>query len=240
MNMQTANQTGDQVISQLQIGDMEAAFSILAPILAERTPFRFLDRIGSTVGQCELDNLAAFLDRIAAANTEGGWPVIGSALRSQMKRDFSGSFANAHKYIIAADIWYGADILGERIPGPGLVTHFDEALKLLSPWRDDPNRWVRRAVGVSVHFWAKRSKGNPALDSQAFALLALLKPMFSEWEMDTVKGIGWGLKTMGRYYPDMLTTWLLKQAGRRHRAIMLDKATKFLSNEQRRAVNRKA
>ena len=140
--------------------------------------------------------------------------------------------------MIAADVWYGADILGERVPGPGLVTHFEVATLLLQPWRNHPNRWVRRAVGVAVHFWAKRSKGNPDLDTQAASLLNLLEPMFSEWEMDAVKGVGWGLKTLGRYYPELMVDWLPKQTHRKHRAIILNKAMKFLSEEQKLRVKR--
>lgn len=36
-----------------------------------------------------------------------------------MERDFSGAFARCQQFIIAADVWYGSDILGERLPGPG-------------------------------------------------------------------------------------------------------------------------
>ncbi len=240
MNLQTAIKTGEKIVSQLEAGDVESAFAVLAPLLAERTPFRFLDRIGSTVGTCELEIVAAFLERIANENVEGGWPVIGSALRSQLNRDLPEAFERARTYIILANVWYGADILGERVPGPALTTHFEDALVLLTNWRADSNQWVRRAVGVAVHFWAKRSKGNPALEDQAEALLELLEPMFSEWDLDAVKGVGWGLKTLGRYYPDLITNWLPQQIKKKHRAIILNKATKFLSHEQRASIKRRS
>lgn len=239
MNMQTAIQTGEQIVSQLENQNIESAHAVLTPILAERTPFNYLDRIGSIIGASGLENIDDLLERIAVDKPEGGWPVIGSALRSQLDHGLPDAFSRAREYIIAADIWYGADILGERVPGPALTTHFEGALELLFSWRDDPNRWVRRAAGVAVHFWAKRSKGDPALDDQAVALLDLLEPMFTEWEMDTVKGVGWGLKTMGRYYPDLMTEWLPKQLHRKHRTIVVNKATKFLSHEQRNRVKRK-
>jgi 3-methyladenine DNA glycosylase AlkD len=239
MDMQTAIQTGEKIVSQLESGGVESAFALLAPILAERTPFRFLDRIGSTIGVSEFEAIDNFLERVAAENTEGGWPVIGSVLRSQMDRDLEKAFSRAQHYIIAADVWYGADILGERVPGPGLATHFEVALPLLSAWRENPNQWVRRAVGVAVHFWAKRAKGNPALDNQALVLLDLLEPMFTEREIDAVKGVGWGLKTMGRYYPNLMVTWLPKQVGRRHQSIVLNKAMKFLTETQKKRIRRK-
>jgi hypothetical protein len=176
-----------------------------------------------------------FLDLIARARTEGGWVVIASALRAQLDTDRAGAFDRCHTYIVAADVWYGADIFGERVPGPALVADFESALDLLVPWREDTNRWVRRAVGVAVHFWAKRSRGAPELACQAQALLDLLEPMFSEWEMDAVKGVGWGLKTLGRHYPDLVAAWLEEQVvhrQRRHRAIVLRKALTYLPPEQ--------
>jgi hypothetical protein len=107
---------------------------------------------------------------------------------------------------------------------------------LLAPWREDGNPWVRRAVGTGVHLWAKRSRGAVELVLQAETLLAFLEPMWGEWEMDAVKGVGWGLKTLGRSYPNLVADWLPKQVGRRHRALMLRKAMTGLSEKQRAQV----
>ena len=54
--------------------------------------------------------------------------------------------------------------------------------------------------------------------------------------MDATKGTGWGLKTLGRYFPDLVAGWMREQVvvrKRRHRAIMLRKALTYLSPEQR-------
>jgi hypothetical protein len=64
----------------------------------------------------------------------------------------------------------------------------------------------------------------------------MLAPLFDEREIDAVKGIGWGLKTIGRMYPDLLTEWLLEQTGRGHRAIMLRKALTYLAPEQKASI----
>jgi hypothetical protein len=228
MNMQTAVQLGEELAADIQDHPFEAAYARLAPVLAERTPFRYLERIGEIFGAGTIAPTNIFIAQIAAHKTEGGWVVIGGALRAQLGRDLGGAFERARTYIIAADVWYGADILGERVPGPGLITHFEGALRVLSVWRDDPNRWVRRAVGVGVHFWAKRSRGAADLLPQASALLDLLEPVFGEWDMDAAKGVGWGLKTLGKYYPNLVAEWLPHQMARPHRAIVAQKAKKFL------------
>jgi len=54
--------------------------------------------------------------------------------------------------------------------------------------------------------------------------------------MDAAKGVGWGLKTLGKHYPDLVTDWLEQQIlhrRRRHRVLMLRKAAMYLSDEQR-------
>lgn len=233
MNALKADDLGRRLAALVEAEQPEQANALLAPTLAARTPFRYLDRIGAALGAGPLAETYAFLDRIAAGRTEGGWVVIASALRAQVARDPGGAFGRCRATIVAADVWYGADILGERVPGPALVAEFDAALARLAPWREDENRWVRRSVGVAVHYWAKRSRGAPELDAQAQALLDFLAPMFEEWDMDAVKGVGWGLKTLGKHYPDRVAAWLAAQAGRRARALMWRKASTYLSPEQR-------
>lgn len=240
MKTREARELGSRLAALVNAGETEQAYSLLAPVMAQRTPFAMLRRIGEPIGLESLAPVNAFLDRIAADKAEGGWVVIASSLEMQLARDLAGAFDRCRGYILAADVWYGADIMGEGVAGQALVRHFEPALDGLLTWRKDANAWVRRAVGTAVHFWAKRSRGAEEFAPQAEMLLALLEPMFDEWEMTVVKGVGWGLKTMGKYYPELVTDWLAQEVGpgqRRHRALMLRKALTFLSEEQRtRAV----
>jgi 3-methyladenine DNA glycosylase AlkD len=236
MKTQEARELGERVAALVQTGQITQAYTLLSPVLAERTPFPLLGRIGEPVGAGPLEETNTFLQRIAVDKTEGGWVVIGSALGKQLDRDLASAFARCRDFIIAGDVWYAADILGERVPGPALVADFQPALDLLAPWREDTNRWVRRAVGVSVHFWAKRSRGAAEHTAQAETLLAFLEPMFEEWDVTAVKGVGWGLKTLGRHYADLVAEWVAQQVvhrQRHYRAIMLRKALTYLSDEQR-------
>ena len=236
MKAQEATELGRQIAALVQANQIPQAYTRLAPTLAERTHFPILERIGEPIGTGSLEAIDAFLEYIAAARTEGGWVVIAKALGQQLSRDPDGAFARCRDFIIAADIWYATDILGERVPGPALLLDFQLALSLLAPWREDANRWVRRTVGVAAHFWAKRSRGAPACASQAEGLLTFLEPMFEERDVDAIKGVGWGLKTLGRYYPNLVTGWLAHQIidrQRRPRALMLRKALTYLSDEQR-------
>jgi 3-methyladenine DNA glycosylase AlkD len=236
MKTQEVRELGARIAALVGDGQVVEAYDLLSPILAERTPFDMLRRIGEPVVACSQKAIDAFLNLIAIDKTEGGWVVIQSALAQMLDRDLSGAFARCRDFIVAADVWYAADTLGEGVVGQALVRHFQPALKLLDPWREDDNPWVRRAVGIGVHFWAKRSRGAAELAPQAKTLLDFLEPMWGEWDMDAVKGVGWGLKTMSRSYPDLVTAWMPKQVGRRHRTLMLRKAMMGLSEEQRARV----
>lgn len=238
MKTQEAKDLGKRIAAIVRDKRIPAAYALLAPVLAERTPFAMLGHIGEAIGVESLEAVNPFLDHIAAAKTEGGWVVIGSALGQQLNRDLAGAFERCQRFILAAEVWYATDILGERVPGPALVADFSPALALLSPWRQNENRWVRRTVGVAAHFWAKRSQGAPKQIRQVKRLLAFLEPMFEERDLDAIKGVGWGLKTLGRYYPDLVTDWLAQVTQRRrpYRALMLNKALTYLSDEQRALI----
>ena len=240
MKAREADRLGKHLASLLREGSLDAAHTLLAPVLAERTRFALLDRIGAALAPVPEEVTDAFLDHVAAGRTEGGWVVIASALRQRLGEDPAGAFSRSRAYIVSADTWYGADIFGEPVPGPALVADLHGHLPILAAWREDPNRWVRRTIGVAVHFWAKRSRGAPERAPDAETLLAFLEPMFGKWEMDAVKGVGWGLKTLGRHYPHLVADWLVHQvsAGRRHRALMLRKALTYLPEDERERVVR--
>jgi DNA alkylation repair enzyme len=240
VNAREADELGKRIAALVHRKQPARAYALLAPALAERTPFRLLDRIGAAVGAGPMPAANTFLNRIAKAKTEGGWVVIGSALGQQLGRDPAGTLDRSRAFVITADIWYGTDILGERVPGPAMVADLAQALALLAPWREDPNRWVRRTVGVAAHFWAKRTRGASYHVPYAQALLEFLEPMFEERDMDAIKGVGWGLKTLGKYYPTLAADWLARQVvGHPHyRALMLRKALTYLPPTHRAQIMR--
>jgi hypothetical protein len=234
MKAKEADELAERITIALQSRQPTQAYELLESSITERTPFRALDRIGENIGNSPFNTLDPFLDLISTAGTMGGWVIIGSILKSKLDQGLVGALNRCRSLIIRSDVWYGADIFGERVPGPALVGHFEPALKTLAPWRHDPNRWVRRSVGVSVHSWAKRSRGSRDLIPRAEALLTFLEPLFEGWEIDAVKGVGWGLKTLGKHYPEQISNWLdlqVHQRQRRHRKLMLTKALTYLPEE---------
>ncbi len=234
-----ARALGEVLFNLLENRKIEAAYEQLAPLLSQRMSFRLLDIIGGRVGKARRPAVDLFLDRIAAGGSMDGWVVMASALAIRLPDDLGDAFTRTHDIIITADTWYTTDIFGERVPGPALLLSFNPALQQLTSWQTDENAWVRRIIGVAVHFWAKRTRGAEENAAQARRLLDLLDPLYEEKEINTIKGVGWGLKTLGRYYPDLLTKWLeiqLAQRRRKPRALMNRKAITYLSQANKERV----
>jgi hypothetical protein len=119
MKTKDARELGKRIAGRVNAGEVARAYALLAPVLAERTPFAKLDLIGEATGAGSADQVNAFLEEIASHETEGGWVVIGGALGQRLPSDLSGALERCRRYIIAADVWYGADILGEAVPRRG-------------------------------------------------------------------------------------------------------------------------
>ncbi len=90
-----------------------------------------------------------------------------------------------------------------------------------------------------MHSWAKRPRGEAVKCPQALVLLDSLSPMFSERELQPVKGVGWRSKTMGRYYPQETADWLCAQAARPDRKLLLSKALTYLTPPDREEIIRR-
>jgi hypothetical protein len=242
MNSRDADRLGLRILNLLRDGDPTGAQALLAPQLARRKPFRLLDRIGAQIGADPLPRADAFLDALARGRAMGAWPLIGSALAARLDTNFAGALARCRKFIVLGGVWYAADTLAERVPGAALVKDLGRTLAALERWRDDPDRWVRKSCGVAVHLWAKRTRGDPRRQPEVKRLLAFMAPMFMEEDPDAVKGIGWGLKTIGRFYPETLAPWLVRRIGRgnSYSPLMLRKAATYLLPAVRNRIREEA
>lgn len=237
MTRQEARGLAQKCLGLLAIGEEEAALEALNPILTAKVPFPILDLVGQILGERgkgEPQKLLAFFDHLVETRAMGAYVIVGQGLVAMNDVDLKLSFAKAREYIIQGDAWYVVDIIGERPLGHGLLTHFDEAVGLLEGFAGDANPWVRRGVGVAVHLFAKRVRDDPARIER---LLALLAPLIEERDTSALKGIGWGLKTIGRYYPDLLVPFLRRELATKHpRKLLLRKATTYLDEARKEEI----
>jgi len=234
MTRQEVRELARKCLELLAAGGEEAALGALDPLLSTKTPFPILDLVGKVLGEWgkgEPQKPLAFFDLLVGTRAMGAYVIVGQGLVAVNDVDLGLSFAKAREYIIQGDAWYVADIIGERPLGHGLLAHFDEAVGLLEGFAGDTNPWVRRSVGVAVHLFAKRVRDDP---TRIQRLLALLAPLIEERDTAALKGIGWGLKTIGRYYPDLLVPFLRRELATKHpRKLLLRKATAYLDKARK-------
>ena len=62
----------------------------------------------------------------------------------------------------------------------------------------------------------------------------LLTPKIYERDIRILKGIGWGLKTFGRYYPDLLVPYIKTQISyKRISTVIINKCVTYLNEVSR-------
>ena len=235
-SMRDADAVASKAEALIREGELEKACGILDPLAFGRTKFPILDRVGTRLGQSNLEE-AAFLealDRMISCGSVGYYVIVGSALAQRLGSDMATCLEKMAEYIVIGENWAKCDSIPERVWGQALLCNFPRAYKYLARMRDHDNRWIRRAVGVAVHYFAKRK---PTAVAELRKLLVLLAPELGEREYDAIKGIGWGFKTIGKYQPKLLTRFLESHVKRAHPTkLMLRKATTYLPARTKRQL----
>ena len=236
MKKQEVTEISQKCLTLLTKGATDEALETLKPILTQKLPFPLLDHCGEILGSlaaAKPESLLFFLDRIETTKAMGGYVIIGSALGCFVDHNLPQALGKAKEYIIKGDAWYVTDIIGERVQGRALVNHFSETLPLLGTFPHEQNPWVKRSVGVAAHFSAKRVRRDR---EKAERLLGPLSLYFEEKDTRIIKGTGWGLKTLGRYYPDLVVDFFKSQKGRIPSPLLIRKATTYLQPEMKTAI----
>lgn len=224
-----------RLVSERKIAPL---FLTLKPLLDSKCAFPKLDRIGKILGECADTNerdLVSLLDKIVEYNAMGGYVIVGQALVQMLETNFARAMKLGQKYIEIGACWYVCDIIGERCFGQALNRHFESALPYLRSLLNDKNDWVKRSAGVAIHLFVKRNKTD---QKNIQLLLQAVEPHIEEKNIDVVKGIGWGLKTIGKYHPDLMDTFLRKQFSKKRKlsGLMLSKATTYFAKSRRVAL----
>jgi 3-methyladenine DNA glycosylase AlkD len=223
-----------QVVHSVSAANEKGAIKTLTPLLDTKCPFSKLDLLGREIGRAGLSDPPRFFeafDAIIEYNAMGSFVIVGQALIPFLEGSFDQVMTKSREYIVRGDAWYVCDIIGERSLGQALVDYFGRTLPWLDRLLGDDDKWVKRSVGVAIHFFSKRVLDDPAKTRR---LLRLVEPYIEEKQVDVVKGIGWGLKTIGKHHPDLVVEFLEKQIKTRKRMprLMMRKASTYLDKNR--------
>ena len=224
----------------IESGEINAIWDELLPVLNKRTSFQMLDVIGRRIGDRALSYKSKYLelfDQISSKRLMGGYVVIAQALVFLLNDDCRECFERVRRYLIEGDEWYVCDIFGERVLGYALIDHYNKSKPLFQEFCADENHWVRRSVGVAAHFFAKKCRDEKKDVNKAAEILEMLNSQICEHDMRIIKGIGWGLKTFGRYYPELLVPFIKMQiSSKRISAVIINKCITYLDDRSRNEI----
>lgn len=202
MNKQELRKYVDAAISAHKSNNQKQFWEIMyKQLLNQKMPFPYSEFIGEKFYESlSKKELLIILDRLVAEEHLGGYVAAGKALQQFLKSEFDFAFEKAVEYMIQGNTWYVTDIIGERVLGGGLLINFNNAYKILESYQQHENFWIKRSVGVAVHLAGKRQIG----EEKAKRLMELCLKQAKEKHIHIRKGCGWGIETIGKYYPHVL------------------------------------
>jgi 3-methyladenine DNA glycosylase AlkD len=207
-------------------------------VLGSKVPFRNLDKIGLRIGatfKSDIAQLFEFIDQLVGTDAVGSYVIASSALIPLLEYDLDLVISKAEEIIIKGSVWYVCDSVAERVFGNALVQDFEHMLRYLEKLLENENKWINRSAGVAIHYFNKRVKEREDLSAQ---LLRITEPYIELKDRDIVKGLGWGIKTTGKYHPDLATTFLLRQLknGKKLSKVLIKKAITYLPQANKEEI----
>ncbi|MBB1645326.1 DNA alkylation repair protein [Sphingobacterium sp. UME9] len=139
-------------------------------------------------------------DRLIATTEMGSYVLTGIILQQRLTEHFEESIHKACIYITMGNQWYVCDIIGERVLGHALLTSPKKAIPLLEELAHHPDKWILRTIGVATHYAIKKGLPATCVDT----LLKLLVSLSNKTDFHVKKGIGWGAKTIAKFYPELV------------------------------------
>lgn len=156
--------------------------------------------------QIPLKEQPQIIDAIVKLNEIGSYVLAGTLLQLHLEKGINKPIQQASDYIVLGDAWYVCDIVGERVMGHALLTEPDKTIPVLKKLATHENKWLVRSVGVATHYATK--KGMKKINAEE--MFKLLFSLSHVTEFHTKTGVGWGVKTIAKFHPDIITKYRSK------------------------------
>lgn len=170
-------------------------------VLQNKVKFPLLEKVGEAFyAHIPGARQTEVTDRLVELDYEGGYVIVGIMLAKRMHHNLTNSFKKAVEYYIRGDKWYVVDIIGERVHGQGLLHYFDQTFPYLVKYLQHQNDWVKRSAGIAMHLAIKRGLEKEKVKK----LLTLALTQAESKNFQVKKGLGWAVKTLARFHPDLV------------------------------------
>ena len=133
-------------------GLRECVAELDVTLLQNKVKFPLLEYAAHSFFEClpEQEQIE-FCDQIAELKREGGNVILGIMLQRRLPNHMLESFQKAREYIIAGEIWYVCDIIGERVFGFSLLNNPEETIPEIKKMSSHESHWVVRSLGAGSH-----------------------------------------------------------------------------------------
>ncbi|MCH1912223.1 DNA alkylation repair protein [Leptospira noguchii] len=176
-------------------------FIIESELLKKKIKFPLLEFIGKELYfKIPEMNQIYFMDQIIKLGHMGGYVISAIILQLRSEKHFEQSFNKAVEYILLGNEWYVCDIIGERIMGYFLLKEPERTFPILKKYIRHENGWIVRSVGVASHYAVKKGLGKKYVEDTFCLLLSKMDTK----DFHTKKGIGWAVKTISKFHPDII------------------------------------
>lgn len=170
-------------------------------VLSQKIKFPALEHCAKVLCNTLPNNLHFLFNKELIKYKEiGGWVVSGMVLQQHLNNQLLKCVDEAINYIIEGNEWYVCDIVGERVMGHGLLKYPEIMLPILPRLVSHEDKWIVRSVGVAAHYATKKGMLAP----HAEEVFKLLLSLANTTDFHTKKGIGWGVKTIAKYHPQII------------------------------------
>jgi hypothetical protein len=202
---------GRALLDVLETEGFEAFIAQLhRSVLKRKVKFPMLEELSYMLYEALPDKMHIHLcDAIMNLNEMGSSVMAGKILQFRSPGHLKKSIAKAVEYISANEEWYVCDHIAERVQGYALLTQPDKSLPMLKQLLKHENAMVVRSVGVATHYAVKKGLS----EQHAEVMFELLLQYANVTQYHAKTGIGWGAKTVVKFYP---------QIAERHQAALND------------------
>jgi 3-methyladenine DNA glycosylase AlkD len=182
-------------------GDTTHFYQILDQSLSSKIKFPKLEDLAvlmhDFLNEKEVEML---IQKVIELDHIGSYPFCGKLIQLRIEKNIKHAFKMAAWCIHKGNVWYACDTISERVYGFALLKDFKNAYPLVTQLSQSENFWDRRGVGVATHLAVKW--GLPKEESAQLLDLALKHKSATNHEEKT--GIGWGMKTITKFFPEMV------------------------------------
>ena len=169
-------------------------------ILSKKIRFPLLEELSvHLVDVLPKEKQISFCDAVMALNEMGSSVIAGKLLQLRLAEDYLNSLNKAVNYISESDEWYVCDHIAERVQGVALLTQPDKTIPYLKKLLAHENPMAVRSVGVATHYAVKKGLSR----DHAEQMLQLLLQMAEAKHYHIKTGVGWGAKTIVKFYPEL-------------------------------------